>query len=63
MKYLDKYPCCIGCPVLKYCGTAVQSTKLCNSYSEASERVIHNNEKVNFSNNSITERRIQEYEL
>ena len=32
MKYLDKYPNCIGCPVAQYCGTMIQSTKLCNSY-------------------------------
>ena len=32
MKYLDMYPNCKGCPVAKYCGTMVQSTRLCNSY-------------------------------
>lgn len=31
MKYIDKYPHCINCPVDKYCGTVVASTKLCNS--------------------------------
>ena len=31
MSYLDKYPHCIGCPVSPYCGTMIQSTKLCNS--------------------------------
>ena len=34
MTYLDKYPNCIGCPVSKYCGTAVASTKCCRSYQE-----------------------------
>lgn len=32
MKFLDKYPNCIGCPVSKYCGTMVGSIMLCNSY-------------------------------
>lgn len=32
MSYLDKYPQCIGCPVSKYCGTMVRSTRLCKSY-------------------------------
>ena len=32
MKYLDKYSNCKGCPVVQYCGTIIQSTKLCNSY-------------------------------
>ena len=32
MYYLDKYPQCIGCPVSKYCGTMIQSTRLCKSY-------------------------------
>ena len=31
MTYLDKYPHCVGCPVSKYCGTMVQSTRLCRS--------------------------------
>lgn len=31
MTYLDKYPYCIGCPVLQYCGTIIQSTRLCKS--------------------------------
>lgn len=34
MTYLDKYPNCIGCPVSKYCGTAVSSIRLCHSYKE-----------------------------
>lgn len=33
-KYLDKYPKCKGCPVYKYCGTMIASTRLCNSYTE-----------------------------
>lgn len=33
MKYLDKYPDCLGCPVRKYCGTMIASTRLCNSYN------------------------------
>lgn len=36
MKYLDKYPECVGCPVEKYCGTVVGSITLCNSYGEDS---------------------------
>lgn len=36
MTYLDKYPNCNGCPVEKYCGTAVSSIKLCHSYKEPS---------------------------
>ena len=34
MRYIDKYPGCIGCPVTKYCGIMVGSIKLCNSYAE-----------------------------
>lgn len=34
-KYLDHYPCCIGCPVEKYCGTMVDSIRLCNSYNDS----------------------------
>ena len=34
MKYLDKYSNCKGCPVVQYCGTMIQSTKLCNSYEK-----------------------------
>lgn len=34
MSYLDHYPECSGCPVAKYCGTAVQSLRLCNSYND-----------------------------
>lgn len=34
MTYLDKYPNCNGCPVEKYCGTAVSSIKLCHSYND-----------------------------
>lgn len=37
MTYLDKYPNCIGCPVTKYCGTAIGSIKLCHSYSDSME--------------------------
>lgn len=31
MSYLEKYPSCVGCPVAKYCGTMIQSTRLCHS--------------------------------
>jgi hypothetical protein len=34
MTYLDKYTNCKGCPVAKWCGTAVGSIKLCHSYNE-----------------------------
>ena len=39
MRYIDKYPNCIGCPVEKYCGTMVSSIKLCNSYTYKEEAV------------------------
>lgn len=32
MAFIDKYPNCKDCPVLKYCGTMVSSIRLCNSY-------------------------------
>ena len=35
MTYLEKYPNCIGCPVEKYCGTAVSSIRLCHSYKDS----------------------------
>ena len=35
MRYIDKYPNCIGCPVKKYCGTMVGSIRLCNSFEES----------------------------
>ena len=35
MTYLEKYPDCIGCPVSKYCGTAVGSVRLCHSYNDS----------------------------
>lgn len=37
MSYLDKYPHCNGCPVSKYCGTMIQSTKLCRSYTKTNK--------------------------
>ena len=37
MKYIDKYPNCIGCPVSKWCGTAVSSVRLCNSITKDSK--------------------------
>ena len=36
MRYLDKYPGCMGCPVSNYCGTMISSIRLCHSYSEPS---------------------------
>lgn len=33
MNYLDIYPNCKGCPVRQYCGTMIQSTRLCGSYN------------------------------
>lgn len=42
MKYLDKYPDCLGCPVSKYCGTAVSSIRLCNSYVNHNKPVKEN---------------------
>ena len=42
MTYLDKYPNCNGCPVIKYCGTAVSCIKLCQSYNDCTmENSIH----------------------
>lgn len=38
MKYLDKYPNCVGCPVSKYCGIMIGSIRLCNSYQENKEK-------------------------
>ena len=35
MSYLDHYPNCIGCPVEKYCGTAISSIRLCHSYDDS----------------------------
>lgn len=35
MTYLDKYPNCIGCPVIKYCGTMIGSIRLCHSYDDS----------------------------
>lgn len=35
MTYSDKYPNCINCPVDKYCGTAVSSIRLCQSYNDS----------------------------
>lgn len=37
--YLDHYPNCVGCPVSKYCGTMVQSTRLCKSYQERDNKI------------------------
>lgn len=30
--YLDIYPNCKGCPMIKYCDTMISSIKLCNSF-------------------------------
>jgi hypothetical protein len=38
MRYLDKYPECHGCPVYKYCGTMVSSSRLYNSYEQDTQR-------------------------
>lgn len=35
MSYLEKYPKCTGCPVSKYCGTMISSTRLYNSYESS----------------------------
>ena len=53
MKYLDIYPECKGCPVALYCGTAVSSSKLCNSYDL-------NNKDNEQCTNSISEEGNQE---
>jgi len=38
MTYYDVYHC-INCPVEKYCGTMVSSTRLCHSYKEPDNEV------------------------
>ena len=43
MAYIDKYPSCIGCPVTKYCGTAVSSTRLCHSLNDS---MVSNDKEV-----------------
>ena len=40
LTYLDRHPHCEGCPVSMYCGTAVQSTRLCKSYKPEPEEII-----------------------
>ena len=40
MKYIDKYPNCVGCPIMKYCGTMVSTAKACNSYGNVSTEEI-----------------------
>ena len=47
MAYLDKYPNCSGCPVSEYCGTAVSSIRLCNSYEENESKKQSNNSNNN----------------
>lgn len=42
MRYLDKYKDCKGCPVYQSCGTMIQSTRLCNSYTEENTENIEN---------------------
>lgn len=34
MTYLDVYKSCEKCSVRQYCGTMIQSTRLCNSYPQ-----------------------------
>lgn len=46
MRYIDKYPDCIGCPVYKYCGTMIGSIRLCNSYEQNKNNQEH---EQNFS--------------
>ena len=41
MRYLDKYPNCIGCPVIKYCGTMVSTSRCCNSYGNTTQEPIN----------------------
>lgn len=38
MTYLDAYPGCLGCPVSKWCGTAVSCYRLCNSYQTSQQQ-------------------------
>ena len=37
MRYIDAFPDCKGCPVIKYCGTQCMSVRLCNSYDQNQE--------------------------
>lgn len=36
-RYIDVYGC-EACPVSKYCGTMIQSTRLCRSYQESDKK-------------------------
>ena len=39
MKYIDKYPHCVGCPVAQYCGTMVSTSRCCSSYNNVVEPI------------------------
>lgn len=54
MRYLDKYPDCRGCPVIKYCGKAVSTIRLCNSYSNITSENT-SPKLINSTNLSLTE--------
>lgn len=56
MKYLDRYICCIGCPVYKYCGITVSSERLCNSYKAKSmkKKVIKQKRYQYWGKNGLT---------
>ena len=58
MTYLDKYPNCNGCPVEKYCGTAVSSIKLCHSYKEPSTTTLVLTESASKKETDYIEERI-----
>ena len=45
MRYLDKYPNCIGCPVKKWCGTMISCIRLCKNYRENKEETKMNYEE------------------
>lgn len=47
MRYIDVYPNCEGCPVIKYCGTQCMSIRLCNSYGKKPIEILYTCQEVN----------------
>ena len=54
---VDKHPHCIGCPVIKYCGTMVASTLLCatDNIGIVPMNLHINNKDINVCINSLGE--------
>ena len=59
MTYLDKYPNCNGCPVEKYCGTAISSIRLCHSFNDSMSQKESTHALV-LSEPAINEEQIEE---